>query len=120
MLNLNITPDDEPVTLYFDTQTQNELIKNTEYFEYTGGFLKLGPTYDIASFFENKQGDRYCVIHSIISVDHKTEFENKIRSSKWQVSACVSTYKLECIKDYIKRHNCNQDIVYCIMPVTNM
>lgn len=120
----SLISDNYPVVMSFDDNLQNQLIKNAQYFQYTGMMPMLvniiGPTYDVVTFFETDDGAKYSVIHTVFAEDYKKEFETSIRESTWEVSVCDSKFKRDCIKQYMKDANCDLNRVFCIMNFVDM
>ena len=90
----------------------NTLVTNAKYFELKSFF---GSSYDMASFFEHDDGNRYCVIHSLFGPTYKNEFESKIHESEWRISITTAEYKRQCIQDFMKENRCSMEFVYNIM-----
>lgn len=92
----------------------SEIIANAVAFEYSspiGELMGIGKTYDMVSFvtIEDK---RYGVIHSIF-VD-PSNFPS-IMKRPIILSESTTTYKRDCIKQYLRTNGCNDRLVYCVV-----
>ena len=112
MDNINPTIDIQQKILAINPDLAFTLIHNAKYFQMTGLF---GNSYDMATFFDHKNGNRYCVIHTLFGPLYQNEFIQKINESEWRISISTSEFKRECIRQFMIDNNCSMDYVYNIM-----
>ena len=106
----------------FSDTIKSTLIQNAVYSEYKMmAFFEdiLEKSYDVASFFEHSNGQKYCVVHSIFGINYNEIYENKINNSDWSVSITTPKHMREFIKTYITEHKCSDQYVFCIADEEN-
>lgn len=115
--SLIITPDAGSVSFELTSELQQQFINTAEFFELTNTMPLVkhlaGSSYDVVMWFTHDNGQRYGVITTTFGQNYKDIF--KTSAINWVASVSTTTFKRECVKDYLDRHNCNTSIVYCIL-----
>ena len=105
-------------SVIFSDTIKTSLIKNAAYYEFEmmAFFDDLinNKSYDVVSYFEHSDGNRYCVVHTIFGEDFKNIYETKINNAIWSLSITHMTFMREIIKNYIKLNNCSDKFIFCI------
>jgi len=106
-----------PQKLFIPGDTRDEIVRNARYFEFQTMDVFAGifdKTFDVASFFDHDNGQRYCVVHTIFGADYRNIFEGKMIHSDWRISFGSAAHKRDCIKEFICDNACSDKIVYNI------
>jgi hypothetical protein len=114
-----ISADFDATDVHISEQTQDEILQHAEYYEFTGmmPMLKsiMAVSYDVVSWFTHTNGNKYGVIHTLFGEHYISSFKEKVKKNKWMASICASQTKRKCIQDFLRKHNCDPNYVFCIM-----